>query len=80
MNAPDPAEAASARMGQTKFVGLTCGIIVAGVSVALMIDELEVGGCKWGVSLELMLTGGMTTSARFRWVHRLDHHLVHPAW
>lgn len=33
----------SAEMSQTKFVGLTSGIIVCGVVIAMLIDELETG-------------------------------------
>lgn len=30
-------------MGKKKFVGLTTGIIIAGLAIAMVIDELEVG-------------------------------------
>ncbi len=39
----DDAAQASQPMGQAKFVGLTCGIMVSGLAVSLVIDELEVG-------------------------------------
>jgi hypothetical protein len=33
----------SAEMSETKFIGLTTGIIVFGLGIALVIDELETG-------------------------------------
>ncbi|KAJ9109888.1 hypothetical protein QFC19_001868 [Naganishia cerealis] len=33
----------SAEMSRTKFIGLTTGIIVLGLGIALVIDELETG-------------------------------------
>jgi hypothetical protein len=33
----------SAEMSQTKFVALTSGIIICGVIIAMLIDELETG-------------------------------------
>jgi len=38
----DPAKEASRHMVTTKFAGVTTGIIVAGLAVAMVIDELEV--------------------------------------
>lgn len=39
----DHAAVSSRKMGQVKFVSLTCGIVALGLAVALVIDELEVG-------------------------------------
>jgi hypothetical protein len=39
----DPAKEASRHMARTKFGAVTTGIIVAGLAVAMVIDELEVG-------------------------------------
>lgn len=38
----DHAAVSSRKMGQVKFVSLTCGIVALGLAVALVIDELEV--------------------------------------
>jgi hypothetical protein len=45
----DPAKEASRHMARTKFGAVTTGIIVAGLAVAMVIDELEVGELAGGV-------------------------------